>query len=164
MSVTPIAHEGSGRGRGQGEPGSWGHGDTVLSCKGPHDARLTQGTEPGGPGTAPASPVAAEGFGRGLCFGHFHLKIKEQEKCFISSFGFLQSRLFFLPSSSPSPLFVAHKQAPSVELSLRFWPRSSLPWAPLLFMLEHNSPADSGAFAGCSEAAFPASLEVQGLG
>lgn len=67
-----------------------------------------------------------KGLKGGALFGPFHLKIKEQEKCFISSLCFLQSRLFFLQSSSPSPLFVAYKQPLSVELSLRFWPLSSL--------------------------------------
>lgn len=125
-SLTPIERKGSGRDQGPGKPGSWGHGDTALSCQHPHDACLRQGTEPGGPGVAPASPVAAEVFDGGLCSGPFHLKIKEQEKRSLSSLCFLQSRLFFPPSSSPCPLFVAQKQPLSVELSLRFWPLSSL--------------------------------------
>lgn len=65
--LTPTVRKGSGRDRGQGEPGFWGHRDTAFSCHHPRDPRLTAGTEPGGAGTAPASPVAAEGFdGRGF--------------------------------------------------------------------------------------------------
>lgn len=119
------------------------------------------GTEPGGPDAAPACPLAAEGFERGLCSGPFHLKIKEQEKCFISSF----SSLFFIPSSSPSPLFMAHKQPPSVEpFSSVPAPLLSPPRAPSLFILKHDSPADSGGRSGCSEPAFPAIPKGQGLG
>lgn len=53
-----------------------------------------KGTEPRGPSMGPASPVAAEGFDGVLCFGLFHLKIKKEEKWFISSLCFLQLRLF----------------------------------------------------------------------
>lgn len=71
-SLTPTVRKGSGRDRGQGDRGFWGHRDTAFSCQHPRDARLTPGTEPGGAGTAPASPVAPEGFDMGgLCLDLF---------------------------------------------------------------------------------------------
>lgn len=104
--------------------GSGAHGDTGQH---PHDALLTQGTEPRGASVAPASLVAAEGFDGGLCSGPIHFSIKEREKRLIFQLLLPPSEaIFFPPSFSPSPLFVAHKQPPSVELSLRFWPLSSL--------------------------------------
>jgi len=35
MSLTPIAREGRGKDRGQGQLGPWGRRDNVLSCQRP---------------------------------------------------------------------------------------------------------------------------------
>lgn len=61
----------------------------------------TPGTESGGPSEAPASLDAAKEFDGDLCSGPFHLRIKEQEKSFISSPLLPQSRRFSPPHLLP---------------------------------------------------------------